>query len=96
MSCEASSCTPTSRFRRLRWLIATPEFHHWHHSDDPTHYDNNYSLFSWLDRIFGTAYLPEPRATTFGVPDDEPGGYLRQLWEPFQRGQSDPSAESPD
>lgn len=73
------------RFRRIRWLIATPEFHHWHHSDDPEHYNSNYSQFPWLDKLFGTAYLPEERATTFGVPDFDPPGYLGQMVEPFRK-----------
>lgn len=73
------------RFRRLRHVIATPEYHHWHHSDDPARYDTNYALFPFIDRMFGTHHLEEGRATTFGVPGYDPGGYVRQLWEPFRR-----------
>ncbi|MGB0653005.1 MAG: sterol desaturase family protein [Thermoplasmatota archaeon] len=73
------------RLPGLRHVIATPEFHHWHHSDDPEHYNTNYSLFPWLDALFGTRYQPDHRARTFGVPGYEAGGYLRQMKEPFRR-----------
>lgn len=46
------------RFGPLEWLIATPGFHHWHHTcNDPI--DRNYSsMLPWVDWIFGTLYLP--------------------------------------
>ncbi len=78
------------RFRRLRHVIATPEFHHWHHSSDPARYNTNYSLFPWLDALFGTKYLPEERATEFGVPDFDPPGYIGQMIEPFRRRKAEP------
>lgn len=71
------------RFKRLRYIVATPEFHHWHHSAD--RYNTNYSLFPWMDKLFGTYHQPEERATRFGVDDYEPGGYFSQLREPFRR-----------
>ncbi len=46
------------RFGWLEWLIATPAFHHWHHTRDD-HRDHNYAAtLPWLDRLFGTYYLP--------------------------------------
>jgi sterol desaturase/sphingolipid hydroxylase (fatty acid hydroxylase superfamily) len=49
----------------LRWsfgwlglVISTPAFHHWHHTNDE-HIDRNYaSMLPFLDRLFGTWYLP--------------------------------------
>lgn len=73
------------RFKRLRHVIATPEYHHWHHSDDPARYNTNYALFPFIDKMFGTHYLADDRATTFGVPGYDPGGYVKQLVEPFRR-----------
>jgi sterol desaturase/sphingolipid hydroxylase (fatty acid hydroxylase superfamily) len=49
---------------RLGWLeqlVATPAFHHWHHTNDgPAVMNKNYaSLFPWVDRCFGTFHLPK-------------------------------------
>ncbi|MGB1586038.1 MAG: sterol desaturase family protein [Thermoplasmatota archaeon] len=71
--------------KRIRHLIATPAYHHWHHSDDPMRYNTNYSLFPWIDGLFGTKFISDERATTFGVPGYEPGGYVKQMIEPFRR-----------
>ena len=71
--------------KRIRQVIATPAYHHWHHSDDPARYNTNYSLFPWIDAMFGTKYITDERATTFGVPGYEPGGYVKQMIEPFRR-----------
>lgn len=48
------------RFGVLEHVIATPAFHHAHHSDDPTRFNSNYaSLLPVLDRAFGTWQPPE-------------------------------------
>lgn len=73
------------RFPLLRQIVATPEFHHWHHSADPRRHNTNYSIFPWLDRLFGTYYQPGWRTQDFGVPGYAPGGYIRQMLEPFRR-----------
>jgi sterol desaturase/sphingolipid hydroxylase (fatty acid hydroxylase superfamily) len=66
------------RFPGLRWLIATPEFHHWHHASDDEGIDKNFAAFLPLwDRLFGTAHLPAHwprRYGTTGAP--LPEGYL--------------------
>lgn len=51
---------------RLGWLehwIATPAFHHWHHTnDDVRHLDKTYAiLLPLMDRICGSHYLPSQR-----------------------------------
>ena len=48
------------RFGWLEWLVATPAFHHWHHTNDgPQVIDKNYaSTLPWIDKLFGTLYLP--------------------------------------
>ncbi|MES9906417.1 MAG: sterol desaturase family protein [Sedimenticola sp.] len=45
----------------LEWLISTPVFHHWHYTHDgPEYVDKNYAtMFPWIDRLFGTYYLPK-------------------------------------
>ena len=74
-------------FGPLRWVIATPEFHHWHHGGDPDAYNTNYAgEFPWIDALFGTLYLPKGRMPSrYGIDAVQPAGYLRQLAWPFQR-----------
>ena len=55
---------------RLRWLgslIATPHFHHWHHTrSGPT--DRNYaSMLPVMDRLFGTLHSPAGWPEDYGV-----------------------------
>jgi sterol desaturase/sphingolipid hydroxylase (fatty acid hydroxylase superfamily) len=73
------------RFPVLRWIVNTPEWHHWHHAIDADARDKNFGI-PIVDRLFGTAYLPKDRRPTgFGVHDPVPqDGYLRQLAYPFR------------
>lgn len=53
----------------VEWVIAGPNFHRWHHSQNPVHYRRNLaSNLSFFDLIFGTFYLPR------GVRPDEKVG----------------------
>jgi sterol desaturase/sphingolipid hydroxylase (fatty acid hydroxylase superfamily) len=72
------------RFPGLRWVVNTPEWHHWHHSLDDAARDKNFGL-PVVDVLFGTAYLPKGRhATSFGTRSPVPAdGYLRHLAYPF-------------
>jgi sterol desaturase/sphingolipid hydroxylase (fatty acid hydroxylase superfamily) len=72
------------RFPVVRWVVNTPEWHHWHHALDPEARDTNFGL-PVVDRIFGTAYLPkDKRPSGFGIPDPVPPvGYLQHLAYPF-------------
>lgn len=71
----------------LRWVIATPQFHHWHHAQDPEAYNTNFAgEFPVLDALFGTLYLPADRwPAQYGIDDTEPDGYLRQLAWPLRK-----------
>ncbi len=74
-------------FGPLKWLIASPQFHHWHHAQDREAWDRNFAgqLALW-DFVFGTAHLPEGRRPQrFGVADPVPAGYTAQLLHPFRR-----------
>jgi lathosterol oxidase len=47
------------RFGWLDWVIATPRFHHWHHSAEKRAIDKNFAVhLPVLDRLFGTLLLP--------------------------------------
>jgi sterol desaturase/sphingolipid hydroxylase (fatty acid hydroxylase superfamily) len=74
------------RFGPLEWLIASPAFHHWHHTnDDPALIDKNYApMFPWVDRIFGTLYLPPDRQpAVYGTDTTVSPGLAGQLLDPF-------------
>jgi len=74
------------RLGPLRYVIVTPNFHHWHHSQDKEALDRNYAAhFAFLDYLFGTAVRSD-RAwpTQYGVLGDYvPRGFWRQLLFPF-------------
>jgi len=74
------------RFPIMRWIINTPEWHHWHHAIDAKANDKNFGL-PIVDKIFGTAYLPRgERPSGFGIHDPVPEvGYLRHLAYPFTK-----------
>lgn len=68
----------------LKWLVATPEFHHWHHANDKAAIDKNLAgQISLWDVVFGTAYMPGPLPEKYGVNDAVPRDYLSQLAYPF-------------
>jgi len=72
------------RFGPLRWLTATPEFHHWHHALTPQ--DKNFAgQLPLLDVVFGTCHLPRREMpAAYGIGEPAPKGYLAQLAWPFQ------------
>ncbi len=75
------------RFPVLRWLIATPEFHHWHHSSEKPAIDKNYAAFIPLyDKLFNTLYLPKHLASQYGTVGYKiPQGVTGQLVWPLKK-----------
>lgn len=76
------------RLGLLEQLVATPAFHHWHHTL-ADHTNRNYAaLLPCLDRIFGTLYLPRKEwPVRYGVAVHMPTSLPRQLLHPLsQRG----------
>lgn len=73
------------RFGWLEWLISSPAFHHWHHTNDgPEVINKNYaSMLPWLDRAFGTFYLPKAFPATYGIDAATPDTVTGQLAQPF-------------
>jgi len=76
------------RFGPLRWLFVTPEFHHWHHSAEPEAVDKNFAVhLPAIDRVFGTAHLPDRWPAAYGIEGDPvPPTWSEQLVYPFRRG----------
>jgi sterol desaturase/sphingolipid hydroxylase (fatty acid hydroxylase superfamily) len=74
------------RFGWLEWLISTPAFHHWHHTNDgPAYINRNYAaIFPWVDRLFGTFYLPKDQwPTRYGIDAPLAPGLAAQLLDPL-------------
>jgi sterol desaturase/sphingolipid hydroxylase (fatty acid hydroxylase superfamily) len=72
----------------LKYLVVTPDFHHWHHSSDDVAIDRNYAAhYAFLDHLFGTAIkgqqgFPEK----YGVQGDYmPDGFFKQFTFPFRK-----------
>lgn len=74
-------------FGPLRWIVASPRFHHWHHANAPEARDRNFAgQLSLLDLCFGTLHMPRGRAPErYGIDEAMPRSYLGQLAHPFAR-----------
>lgn len=75
----------------LRWLepfLIQPRYHHWHHTSQKEALDRNFAIhFPFIDRMFGTHYLPADGAWphTYGLyKEDFPGGFWAQFIYPFK------------
>lgn len=74
------------RLGPLEHIVATPAFHHWHHTYED-HKDRNYaSLLPFADMLFGTYYLPATWPTRYGTETFVPETVVGQLVEPFSEG----------
>lgn len=73
------------KFPYLKYLIVTPEFHHWHHDINKNNY--NYSAqLSFIDGLFGTFYLPKnKRPQVYGITQSIPINYWQQFIYPFRK-----------
>jgi len=80
----------------IRWVLATPEFHHWHHAIEREAIDKNFAVhFPVLDLLFGTFYLPDKWPSGYGIHDQVPRGWLRQFFYPFLPRKKSVTEETP-
>jgi len=71
------------RLGPLEWLVSSPAFHHWHHTNDK-HRDRNFAaLFPWIDRLFGTAWLPKYWPAVYGTDTKVASSLTGQLLDPL-------------
>ena len=67
----------------MEWLVSTPAFHHWHHTNDE-HRDRNFAaIFPLYDRIFGTSWLPKHWPPVYGIDAKVPPTMVGQLINPL-------------
>lgn len=74
------------QFPRVQGWVATPRFHHWHHSAESDAVDKNFAVHSPIwDRLFGTYYMPGRWPERYGLagPREVPAGWPRQFLYPF-------------
>ncbi|GAB5542706.1 MAG: sterol desaturase family protein [Sandaracinaceae bacterium] len=79
-------CNVDVRLGPLRYVLVTPNFHHWHHSRDTEAIDKNYAAhFAFLDHLFGTAVRADRIwPSRYGVVGDYiPIGFFKQQLFPF-------------
>lgn len=77
----------------LKYVLVTPDFHHWHHASDDEAIDRNYAAhYAFLDYLFGTAVKSAKKfPEKYGVVGDYmPDGFVRQQLFPF-RGSTKPA-----
>jgi hypothetical protein len=71
------------RFGPFEWLIATPAFHHWHHTRTGP-IDRNYcATWPWIDWMFGTLYLPNKWPADYGIKGPMSDSLVDQLMNPI-------------
>lgn len=74
-------------FPGIRWLLATPQFHHWHHAAESAAVDKNFAVHTPLwDWLFGTIYAPRRWPRKYGLYGDKdfPSGWFKQFFHPFK------------
>lgn len=83
------------RLGPLRWLVASPEFHHWHHSNQREARDKNFAAqLSLWDVVFGSVHMPRGELPScYGVNDPVPPTYVPQLIYPFRRNGTEASPD---
>lgn len=72
------------RFGPLEWLLATPAFHHWHHTLDQPRDRNFASMLPVWDWLFGTHHQPHGEwPAAYGIDDQLADSIAGQLVQPF-------------
>ncbi|ABC28454.1 Sterol desaturase [Hahella chejuensis KCTC 2396] len=74
-------------FGFLKYILVTPQYHHWHHADDPAYAYKNYAIhLPIIDMLFGTFKLPGKEwPKSYGLLNNKtvPKGIIRQHMFPF-------------
>jgi sterol desaturase/sphingolipid hydroxylase (fatty acid hydroxylase superfamily) len=71
------------RFGPFEWLVSSPAFHHWHHTNDERRDRNFAFIFPFVDRLFGTAWLPKYWPAAYGIDEEVPPTWIGQLIDPI-------------
>jgi sterol desaturase/sphingolipid hydroxylase (fatty acid hydroxylase superfamily) len=83
------------RLGPLEAVLASPFFHHWHHTRDD-HRDHNYAaMLPVMDRMFGTLHMPKAWPVAYGLSTPMPGALIGQLIAPFAAAPPAPDPSPP-
>jgi sterol desaturase/sphingolipid hydroxylase (fatty acid hydroxylase superfamily) len=74
-------------YGRLRYVVASPAFHRWHHTSETEGLNKNFAgLLPLWDVAFGTFYMPARQPEQFGLSGyDVPSGFVGQIVQPLRR-----------
>ncbi|WP_444998350.1 sterol desaturase family protein [Aliikangiella sp. IMCC44359] len=74
-------------FGPLKYLVATPQYHHWHHSSDQPAIDTNYAVHTPLfDWVFKTYHMPVKHwPAEYGTTKRLPRSFIEQFLFPFKK-----------
>jgi sterol desaturase/sphingolipid hydroxylase (fatty acid hydroxylase superfamily) len=73
-------------FGALRFVLASPVFHRWHHSEAGAARERNFApMFPVWDLMFGTFHMPRARRPTGFGAEGVPGDLIGQLLHPLRR-----------
>lgn len=77
----------------LKWIFASPQFHHWHHANEPAAFDKNFAgQLAFLDWIGRSLYMPARMPAKYGTDEPMPQRFDLQMIHPFRR-QKTPSEQ---
>lgn len=70
----------------LKYIFATPQYHHWHHSSEKPAIDTNYAVhMPFYDKLFGTYHMPDEHwPAEYGTVEKLPHGYFKQMFYPLK------------
>jgi sterol desaturase/sphingolipid hydroxylase (fatty acid hydroxylase superfamily) len=72
------------RFGPLEWLLATPGFHHWHHTRSEFRDRNFASMLPVWDWIFRTHHVAAQFPSAYGIDEKLPASVVGQLLYPLR------------
>ncbi|HEX5506968.1 MAG TPA: sterol desaturase family protein [Pseudolabrys sp.] len=80
----------------LKWIVASPEFHHWHHANERDALNKNFAgQFSFIDALGGTLFMPTSRSPEkYGTDEPVPTLYHQQMAFPLAQAREDGRTDS--
>jgi sterol desaturase/sphingolipid hydroxylase (fatty acid hydroxylase superfamily) len=70
----------------LKWIFASPQFHHWHHANESEAFDKNFAgQLAFLDWIGRSLYMPARMPAKYGTDEPMPQRFDLQMIHPFRR-----------
>ena len=82
-------------FGPFRYLLTTPQYHHWHHDAEAATNKNFAAKLPLVDWMFGSLHLPKHAwPSRYGIDETSPESYVDQLLWPFMAAKPAPAPGS--